>query len=426
MDGFGFLPDTRDFAQRSRAVKRFLGAVRNGVQREPGAAQRTALVRTASSKGMGPRARGMVARTVGGCGSGSNWMSGPAKQKSVGCGGGVAPSRAPADGFGFLDAGRAAVGGVRGQISSMRGRAMSTTKKSGCGCGGGCGGKTNGLGFLDSGSSQVAADVWDNTEGAVKCGCGRPCMPGSGCGCEPRTRESSEPNNANAILIQRGPTGQGQQHGPPASCYPECATLAFSKYGNCADAASLLRRIQAGESGLKLAYERSKALCEAYTQAYDQCCTKLCEDQGGLPPDHPLACLGYASQDVITCGWPVNREVTCYCEWDLSCVCQKTGNSPGLNCVRRCLDCRKRLGMDVGIPGHDECVAKCKRMGLWVEADDLSLRDAILNCMKCWSTINNPSPDCALLLELALKAAGLGESGRELSRKGCSYGKIPR
>lgn len=183
MDGFGFLPDTRDFAQRTRAVKRFLGAVRNGVQREPGAAQRTALVRTASSKGMGPRLRGMVARTGGGCGSGSNWMSGPAKQKSVGCGGGVAPSRAPADGFGFLDDGRAAVGKVRGQISSMRSRAMSTTKKSGCGCGGGCGGKTNGLGFLDSGSSQVPADVWANMEAAGKCGCGGQRTPGRSCEC---------------------------------------------------------------------------------------------------------------------------------------------------------------------------------------------------------------------------------------------------
>lgn len=129
MDGFGFLPDTRVFAQRSRAVNRFLGAVRNGVRSEPGsAAQRTALSRRAA------RARGMAGGTGGSPGSSSPWMSWLSERRSGGCSGGAVPPREPAEGFGFLDEG------------SMRSLTQRKSKESACGCngvrcagGGGCG-----------------------------------------------------------------------------------------------------------------------------------------------------------------------------------------------------------------------------------------------------------------------------------------------
>ncbi len=91
---------------------------------------------------------------------------------------------AASDGFGFLDGGWEGFGLVSRGTRSLGGRAgVVTQTKAGCGCGGGCGGKANGLAFLDSGSSEVPADAWANMEGAGKCGCGGQCMPGSACGC---------------------------------------------------------------------------------------------------------------------------------------------------------------------------------------------------------------------------------------------------
>lgn len=182
MDGFGFLHDTRLFAQRTRAVQRFLGAVRNGVQGEPGSAQRTAVSRTSAAQGRGPRARGGVAGT-GGCG-GFDWMSGQGKHKSGGCGGGVALSRAPTHGFWFLDDRGAVFRAVPGRMSQMRSPAMFAPRtKSRCGCGGGCGGNTTGLEFLDGDSSQVPADVLANMEAGGECGCGGQRVRGIGSRC---------------------------------------------------------------------------------------------------------------------------------------------------------------------------------------------------------------------------------------------------
>lgn len=137
----------------------------------------------------------------------------------------VAP---PTDGFGFLDDEWAAFGMASGGMSPARRRATPATQKSECGCGGGCGGKTTGLSFLDSGSSQVPADVWNNTEAQGKCGCGGQCMPGSGCGCAACASPARGTRGSAQSIIAYRARGPYDSGGSPTSG-PKCpGCLSFS------------------------------------------------------------------------------------------------------------------------------------------------------------------------------------------------------
>ena len=417
MVGFGFLPDTRVAASRTRVVKRFLGAVRNGVQSEPGA----------------------IAKS------------------STECGGEGRRATSGGDGFGFLDDGRAERSGRKGSCgcggaggcsadvggecdcaecgSERMGWSDNRQLRSGDGIDGDgalsatriegihwlCGGSVvHGIATTlssrskTSGGSLKSSTLGSNQmperecEGRGKCGAS--ALRATSHRTSKRIIFPLDPTNTRSVQEHRRRTCIDERwfDGPldpsVGSASRNYATWPIRKNGGLTPS-SLPAPPRPGRPctlrclpclrGYLMCLAGGAPGCWALLLAYQACCALTCPSDAKPLNSTDLGACNYGTAN-IACGI-----LGVECSWTLNCVCKSAKNTPGAKCVRGCLQCLSDGALTPNIDAHLLCRNACIARGLWGAVDDHNFDKAVEGCIKC------PDPLIEAYATLLISSLGL-------------------